>query len=395
MSALVAFLVVVGAGSATANSIELIYDDFDDGTLGTNLGGAAGAMSPGGLWDPDINFTTQSHDGAYALAITYDFPSGQWVGYWSFFNADESGYDVSGYNTLEMWVRGASGGEKFKVEVTDIYYDPGNYDATKNHKRAISITSIPSFSGGLSPSWQLLSIPLSMFTEGNSEVDNTKLKQVNLIFDQAPTSSTIFVDTIKFTAGTTEVKVSPSTQTVALGADFTVSIYVTPAADISGAQVTLRFNEEVVSAKSAIDGGLLGGSSFFYSEIDNENGRVLLLGTTLGGTTVSSPGTFATITFHADALGDSNLTLENVMVVTVENGGVMEVSSTVINGTLNVITAPDWDINFDGSVNLLDLAEVGLYFGETGSPGWIRADVDKDGDVDLADLSIVAYHFGE
>lgn len=396
LATLTAIFMVGSAWVAKGNPADLVYDDFDDGALGTNIGGAAGAMSAGGLWDPTINFTPQSHDGAYALSMTYNFSAGQWCGYWSFFKADESGYDVSGYTALEMWVKGASGDEKFKVEVTDIYYNPDNYQATQNHKRAISITSIEGFQNGLTPSWQLLSIPLSKFTEGSSQVDNTKLKQINLIFDHpGSTSGTIFVDTIKFTTGTTKVEVSPSAQTVALGANFNVSIRVTPATGISGVQAMLRFNKDILTATNATGGGLLGGSSFFYSEIDNENGIVTLLGTTFGGATVSAPGVFATITFRADNLGTSNLTLENVIVVTVENGSVIQVSSSASNGSVAVITTQAWDVNYDGHVDLLDLAEVGLHYGESGAPGWIRADVVPDGTINLLDLSTVALHFGE
>ncbi len=58
-------------------------------------------------------------------------------------------------------------------------------------------------------------------------------------------------------------------------------------------------------------------------------------------------------------------------------------------------TAPAWDVNGDGSVNVLDMVQVGLHFGESGTPGWIREDVNADGAVNVLDLVTVGLHFGE
>ncbi len=56
---------------------------------------------------------------------------------------------------------------------------------------------------------------------------------------------------------------------------------------------------------------------------------------------------------------------------------------------------PDWDVNADGTVNLLDLVRVGLRYGETGAPGWIPEDVDRSGAIDILDLAMIGDHFGE
>lgn len=177
----------------------LIYNDFNDGTPGTNTGGAAGAMSPSGEDDPTIDFTTDSKEGAYALSIDYSFSSGGWVGYWSFFNADESGYDISSYDELRFWAKGATGDEQFKIELksaekeTSIYY-----------------VSVPS------TSYEEVIIPLSDF-EGTgwpeySPADLSSVKQVNLVFDRAPTNSTVYVDEIKFTSEGYTPSETPSNQ---------------------------------------------------------------------------------------------------------------------------------------------------------------------------------------
>jgi len=43
----------------------------------------------------------------------------------------------------------------------------------------------------------------------------------------------------------------------------------------------------------------------------------------------------------------------------------------------------------------LDLILVSQHLGESGTPGWIREDVNKDGYVDVLDLTIVGQHMGE
>ncbi|WP_173180213.1 dockerin type I domain-containing protein [Desulfosarcina ovata] len=52
-------------------------------------------------------------------------------------------------------------------------------------------------------------------------------------------------------------------------------------------------------------------------------------------------------------------------------------------------------MNEDGTINFADLSIVREYYGESGTAGWIRADVNGDGTVNYADLSLIRDHFGE
>jgi hypothetical protein len=52
------------------------------------------------------------------------------------------------------------------------------------------------------------------------------------------------------------------------------------------------------------------------------------------------------------------------------------------------------DVNEDGWVDIADLVAIGLAFGRSGPPGFLRADVTGDGVVDIADLVRVALRFG-
>jgi len=383
------FLHLCSANSVDAST--LVYDDFNDGTIGTNQGGVAGSMSDGGYYDPVVKFVSDSaYEGSYALSLEYDFPSGSWSGYYSYFKADKSGYDVSDYYALEMWVKGAAGGEKFKIEVADECFDPENLQ-TYSHKKAINITSISEFSEGLTTDWKKLSIPLESFTGGASEVDLTKLKQLNIVFDQIPRSGTIFIDLIKFASETTSVSIIPSTQNVINEEMFTVEIEVDPATEIAGVQLDLHFDPSIVNVmeNGVEEGDLLvrgGPTEFWWQELGA--GAIRIYCSITGTGNVSTTGTFATIQMLSDNVdGTSTLQLTNVRVGDLQ-GTTVNVKTE--DAEVTVTTYQDWDVNCDNGIDILDFVPISQHWGETGTSHWTRADVNRDGLIDISDMVLVA-----
>ncbi len=57
--------------------------------------------------------------------------------------------------------------------------------------------------------------------------------------------------------------------------------------------------------------------------------------------------------------------------------------------------APVYDINNDGSCNMIDFVLIANVIGQTGSPGWIREDVDKNGIINILDIMVVSNNYGE
>ena len=51
-------------------------------------------------------------------------------------------------------------------------------------------------------------------------------------------------------------------------------------------------------------------------------------------------------------------------------------------------------MNNDGVCNILDVVDIGLHWGETGSPGWDTVDVNKDGTVNILDVVRVGLSWG-
>lgn len=194
-----------GQGAITIDQVELyrqttaqntlVFDDFDDRENRNSLGGLAGPFSAGGTSDPTLTLSTAAaHSGRRGLAINYSFPIGQFCGYFSLATVagDTGQRDLSSYANLEFWVKGQSGGEKFKVEF-------------KNSSGKQSQMQITDFLvGGVTATYQKVSIPVSTFTitsttNPDPPPDLTAIRSINIVFDQSPFNGTIYLDDMNLT----------------------------------------------------------------------------------------------------------------------------------------------------------------------------------------------------
>lgn len=184
----------------------LMFDDFDDVTLGSNFPNtSAGMMAGTATYDPTFEFVQV--DSGSALKMTFDFPANEWCGYWSFLRPDENadtenvievsvGYDLSSYTTLKMAVRGEPVGDsvvRFKIEITDTVFDTSSeesFTATQNHRGTVSTEA--------GTSWEEISIPLSQFTSSGPDLDLGDVRQLNLVFDTTPREGSLYIDWIAF-----------------------------------------------------------------------------------------------------------------------------------------------------------------------------------------------------
>jgi hypothetical protein len=145
-------------------------------------------------------------------------------------------------------------------------------------------------------------------------------------------------------ATTTAVSISAPTQPVGPGEQFTVSVAVTPGTAIAGMQLDLSFDASLATVSKVEEGGLLkqgGATSFFNSgTINNQAGTItgVFGAITSPGRTVSTQGTFATITLTAKTQsGTCPIALANVVVGDI-NGSSVPV--TVVGGTASIDRPP-------------------------------------------------------
>jgi len=142
---------------------------------------------------------------------------------------------------------------------------------------------------------------------------------------------------------TTNVTVSPSTQTVNVGSTFTVEVFVSPGTEIAGAQFDLSFDPSILEVINVGEGDLFSGAgvgTYFQvmRGINNQSGKIDdVVSVILGAAGVTSPGTMAVITFRAKSPGTSTLTLSDVMVGD-RSGDPVEISLS--DGSVTVVENP-------------------------------------------------------
>jgi len=70
-------------------------------------------------------------------------------------------------------------------------------------------------------------------------------------------------------------------------------------------------------------------------------------------------------------------------------------NNSVSSSSYDFSLPPNYDINMDGSLTVLDLVGISNVYGQSGSNGWLRADVDNNGLIRVLDMVIVSNHYGE
>ncbi len=176
------------------------------------------------------------------------------------------------------------------------------------------------------------------------------------------------------------VHITPShVEAPPIGEQIRVDVDIADGQDVRGYQFTVQFEPSSLRYISSTNSGYLPGDAFFVPPIVNGE-EVTLISTSPAGVG-SGDGTLATLTFEVIGRETSTLTLTEVLLSDSEGE---PSASFVQNGWL---IEPPWDVNFDGSVNVQDLAIVAAHFGEANAGA---ADVNQDGVVDIRDLVVVA-----
>lgn len=70
-------------------------------------------------------------------------------------------------------------------------------------------------------------------------------------------------------------------------------------------------------------------------------------------------------------------------------------NNAAISNNVLFCMPPNWDINNDGYITILDLVLISNQYGSTGGYGWNREDVDNNGIINILDMSLVSNHFNE
>ena len=193
---------------------------------------------------------------------------------------------------------------------------------------------------------------------------------------------------------------STDTERYEVGETFTLHLNVENVSDLGGWQADIVFDPTVLSADKVSEGDFLKEADeppfFDAGTINNETGRITgLKAVRLSQDRIARQGTLLLVGFTTIGNGKSRLTLDNFQVGS-RRGEVIPIISPEIviavgeDGPIK----PAWDVNADGTTNILDLVLVAQELGETASSD-SQADVNADGIINILDLVIVAQHLGE
>ena len=174
----------------------------------------------------------------------------------------------------------------------------------------------------------------------------------------------------------------------AVGGQLSVNIKISDGTGVAGYNITVDFDTSALQYVEMKNSTYLPAGAF-AAPAQVSGGRVTLAATSLSGAASAKSGTLATLKFKVVAVKASTLRLTEVIL---SDSAATALSVTKRNGEVVVRQSAPWDLNNDGTVNVLDLTLVARDLGKTGSPA---GDVNGDGSVNVLDLVLVAQHLGE
>ncbi len=186
------------------------------------------------------------------------------------------------------------------------------------------------------------------------------------------------------------VSISPSpVASPAAGGTLKINIQIRNGRGIAGYELTVEFDTSALTYVAAANATYLPAGAF--APAPRVSGNRVTLTAAAGSATTNSSGTLATVTFRVGAAKASTLSLQNVLLTSI-NGQNLPV--TTENGQVTKSSGAAWDVNQDGTVNVSDLVLVARSLGSR-APANPRVDVNSDGQVNVSDLVLVARHLGE
>ena len=193
-----------------------------------------------------------------------------------------------------------------------------------------------------------------------------------------------------------------------LDSTFTFSIDALFVRNLTGWQCGISFDPNLLEAIEVTEGSFLSSDATqtFFTEgsIDNENGLITGFNVLrLDGTGLDGSGPLLSIKFKAKKVGKvtfrpGDCTLgdsDGIELPSIVPSLEIEIIEELPTPEEDTFTGPKWDINMDGTINILDLIVVTKHFGEPITENNQRADVNGDRVINILDLTIVASHLGE
>ena len=177
----------------------------------------------------------------------------------------------------------------------------------------------------------------------------------------------------------TRVNITPSTiESPAIGEEFDIDINIAGGQDVRGYKIIVEYDQKSLRYVSHTHGDYLF-DKVYKGRIISKLGKVSFSNVSTGDAG-NGNGTLATITFEVVSRRASIISLTAIL----SNSDGERLPYIAISGK---VIEPPWDVNGDGSVDILDLSFVAARFGQEEQT---EADINGDGVVDIKDLITVA-----
>ena len=211
-------------------------------------------------------------------------------------------------------------------------------------------------------------------------------------------------------SGTAEVRVDPPNQTVAPGAEFTVTVRQDATVVVTGAQTDVTFDSGFLQIVSVARGEAYTNSNMLIGVAPQTPGEAIAEANSSGtlqnvgllffpGTDSVPPGDaeFLVITMQAGSGGTSPIVLSQIEMIDDQGREIYDIPA--VNGSVTVGAPPAiaGDATCDGSVEIADLQALLVWLGEVGNePECLaRANTDCTGEVDMTDLRHLLFHLAD
>ena len=177
----------------------------------------------------------------------------------------------------------------------------------------------------------------------------------------------------------TRVNITPSTiESPAIGEEFDIDINIIGGQDVRGYKLTIEYDRNALRYVSHTHDDYLS-DKVYKGPIISKLGKLSFSNVSTADAG-SGDGILATITFEVLSRRESTISLTAIL----SNSDGERLPYIAISGK---VIEPPWDVNGDGSVDILDLSFVAARFGQEGQT---EADINGDGVVDIKDLITVA-----
>lgn len=191
-------------------------------------------------------------------------------------------------------------------------------------------------------------------------------------------------------AEATGINISVPTAYYKTGDIINATIICTPTTWIKAWEMKIVFSKNKLQANSITEGSFFKpGQTYFVSNINNTQGCIYpLYDLAITGNASQTKPLFYVL-FTAKNHGQAYINLSGVGIT---NETKYLTGLIVSNTTFYVYS--QWDLNYDKTVGMVDIMLVAGHYGQTGSPGWIKEDVDRNGMITLIDIVLIICHWG-